>query len=119
MVQLNTKLFNFDNSGVHFVKCIKVITKKCYIGSFLIVSVKNLRSKQKSRIKKGSVLIACLLKKTTFFSKFSGLKIRANINGVILLNKQFQPISSRISGVVHREIKISHLKTMTLSGHII
>jgi large subunit ribosomal protein L14 len=119
MIQLNTKLFAFDNSGIRFVKCIRIFNKN--LGSFLLVSVKSLRSKQKIKlkIKKGSVLIACLLKKTVPFTKRSGLKIKTDTNGVVLVNKQLQPMASRVIGVVSFEIKLGMLKTMTLSGTIV
>jgi len=120
MIQLNTCLISFDNSGIRVVRCIRFLNKNKKLGSFLIVSVKSIRSKNiKLKIKKGSILIACLLKKTTTHVKFSGLKLVTTINGVVILNKQFQPISSRIIGVLAREIKLGGLKKISLSGVVI
>jgi large subunit ribosomal protein L14 len=120
MIQLNTKLYVFDNSGIKTVKCIRVFNEKDNF-TFLLVAVKTLRLKQKvkPKIKKGSVIFAQLLKTTSVYTKFSGLKIKANINGVILLNKQFQPISSRITGVVPKQLKLGGLKNMTIAGVVI
>jgi len=120
MIKLNTKLHVFDNSGIKTVKCIRVFNKKNNF-AFLLVAVKTLRLKQKvkTKIKKGSVVFASLLKTTSVYVKFSGLKIKADTNGVILLNKQFQPISSRITGVVPKQFKLGGLKNMSIAGVII
>jgi ribosomal protein L14 len=120
MVQLNTKLHVFDNSGIKTVKCIRIFNEKNNF-TFLLVVVKTLRLKQKvkSKIKKGSIIFAYLLKTTSIGFKFSGLKIKADTNGVVLLNKQFQPISSRIAGVVPKQFKLGGLKNMTIAGVII
>jgi len=121
MIQINTKLYVFDNSGAFLVKCIKNFNSKIFFGNFLLVSVKSLRFKQKTKLKinKGAVVFAFLLKTTTFCFRFSGLKIRAFINGVIIVNKQKQPVSTRIFGVVPRDVKQNQLKLLTLSGSVI
>lgn len=120
MIQLNSKLFVFDNSGVRTAKCIKLFNKNknCI---FLLVSIKTLRTKQKNKpkIKKGAVVFAYVLKKTIPTSNFSGLKIKTNVNGVILVNKQLQPISSRVIGVVPKQFKLSGLKNLSLSGVLV
>jgi large subunit ribosomal protein L14 len=120
MIQLNAKLSVFDNSGIKMVKCIRIFNGKNNF-MFLLVTVKTLRLKQKvkPKIKKGSVIFAYLLKTTSVYTKFSGLKIKADTNGVILLNKQFQPISSRITGVVPKQIKLGGLKNMAIAGVVI
>jgi large subunit ribosomal protein L14 len=120
MVQLNTKLKVFDNSGAKVVKCIRVLNDKTF-SSFLLVSVKTLRTKQKTKtkIKKGSVLFAYLIKTTTIKAKFSGLKIKSETNGVVLVNKQLQPIASRLTGSIPKQLKLGKLKNMTLSGLIV
>ena len=120
MIQLNTKLHVFDNSGIKTVKCIRIFNEKNKF-AFLLVAVKTLRLKQKAKpkIKKGSIIFAYLLKKTSIYVRFSGLKTKADTNGVILLNKQFQPISSRIAGVIPKQFKLLGLKNMTMSGVVI
>jgi len=121
MIQLNSCLFSFDNSGVFLVRCIRVFNNRSKLGSFLIVSVKTTRynNKVKLKINKGSVLIASLLKITLPSVNFSGLKLKSSINGVILLNKQYQPISSRVFGVITRKTKLGGLKKISLSGVVI
>jgi large subunit ribosomal protein L14 len=120
MVQPQTRLRVFDNSGAKVVQCIRIPNKRrSSWGSLILVSVKQLRSKNKTKlkIKKGSVVFAYVLKATLPLKRIGGLRIKAASNGVVLLNKQFQPFASRVFGVVPKELRNSKfLKLVTLSG---
>ena len=120
MVQPQTRLRVFDNSGAKLVQCIRTSNKqRSSWGSFILVSVKQLRSKNKIKlkIKKGSVVFAYVLKATLPLKRVGGSRLKAASNGVVLLNKQMQPIASRIFGVVPKELRSSKfLKLITLSG---
>jgi large subunit ribosomal protein L14 len=123
MVQPQTRLRVFDNSGAKVVQCIRIPHKRrSSWGSLILVSVKQLRSKNKVKlkIKKGSVVFAYVLKATLPLKRIGGSRLKAASNGVVLLNKQMQPFSSRIFGVVPRELRSSKfLKLVTLSGSTI
>lgn len=120
MVQPQTRLRVFDNSGAKIVQCIRTPNKqRSSWGSLILVSVKQLRSKNKMKlkIKKGSVVFAYVLKATLPLKRIGGSRLKASSNGVVLLNKQMQPIASRIFGVVPKELRSSKfLKLITLSG---
>ena len=120
MVQPQTRLRVFDNSGAKLVQCIRTSNKqRSSWGSLILVSVKQLRSKNKLKlkIKKGSVVFAYVLKATLPLKRIGGSRLKASSNGVVLLNKQMQPIASRIFGVVPKELRSSKfLKLITLSG---
>lgn len=120
MVQPQTKLRVFDNSGAKVVQCIRIPHKRrSSWGSLILVSVKQLRSKNKVKlkIKKGSVVFAYVLKATLPLKRVGGSRLKAASNGVVLLNKQLQPFASRIFGVVPKELRSSKfLKLVTLSG---
>ena len=120
MVQPQTRLRVFDNSGAKLVQCIRTSNKqRSSWGSLILVSVKQLRSKNKIKlkIKKGSVVFAYVLKATLPIKRIGGSRLKASSNGVVLLNKQMQPIASRIFGVVPKELRSSKfLKLITLSG---
>ena len=120
MVQPQTRLRVFDNSGAKVVQCIRTSNKqRSSWGSLILVSVKQLRSKNKIKlkIKKGSVVFAYVLKATLPLKRIGGSRLKASSNGVVLLNKQMQPIASRIFGVVPKELRSSKfLKLITLSG---
>jgi large subunit ribosomal protein L14 len=123
MVQPQTRLRVFDNSGAKVVQCIRIPHKRrSSWGSLILVSVKQLRSKNKVKlkIKKGSVVFAYVLKATLPLKRIGGSRLKAASNGVVLLNKQMQPFASRIFGVVPRELRSSKfLKLVTLSGSTI
>ena len=120
MVQPQTRLRVFDNSGAKIVQCIRTPNKqRSSWGSLILVSVKPVRSKNKIKlkIKKGSVVFAYVLKATLPLKRIGGSRLKASSNGVVLLNKQMQPIASRIFGVVPKELRSSKfLKLITLSG---
>jgi len=119
MVQPQTRLRVFDNSGAKIVQCIRIPNKRRSWGSLILVSVKQLRSKNKIKlkIKKGSVAFAYVLKSTLPLKRIGGSRLKAASNGVVLLNKQLQPFASRIFGVVPKELRGSKfLKLVTLSG---
>ena len=120
MVQPQTRLRVFDNYGAKLVQCIRTSNKqRSSWGSLILVSVKQLRSKNKIKlkIKKGSVVFAYVLKATLPLKRIGGSRLKASSNGVVLLNKQMQPIASRIFGVVPKELRSSKfLKLITLSG---
>jgi large subunit ribosomal protein L14 len=83
------------------------------------VSVKQLRSinKIKLKVKKGSVMFAYVLKAKAPLKRLNGLRLKAGLNGAILLNKQLQPFSSRVFGLVPKELRNNKfLKLIILSG---
>ena len=93
MVQPQTRLRVFDNSGAKLVQCIRTSNKqRSSWGSLILVSVKQLRSKNKIKlkIKKGSVVFAYVLKATLPLKRIGGSRLKASSNGVVLLNKQMQ-----------------------------
>ena len=76
MVQPQTRLRVFDNSGAKLVQCIRTSNKqRSSWGSLILVSVKQLRSKNKIKlkIKKGSVVFAYVLKATLPLKRIGGL----------------------------------------------
>ena len=121
MIQQQTILKVADNSGAKHVKCIKVLggfkRKFAYTGDIIVVSVVKLRNKSKfnSKVKKGEVYRALILKTKNSTSRRSGFKKLFKENVVCLLNKQGKPLGTRIFSLVpfelrkHKWIKISSL----------
>lgn len=120
---LRTRLNVYDNSGAKIVQCIrKTKNRKTLPGSFILVTVHKLRSKNRDKIKlkKGAIFLAQVIKISQFINRKTGLKLKIDSSGVILLNRQQQPIGSRIFGTVFKELRLSkHFKTVTLSGNFI
>ena len=104
MIQQQTVLNVSDNSGAKLVKCIKVLggfkKKTAGIGNIIVVSVLKLRNKSKkvSKVKKGEVLKALIIRTKFKKLKSDGSYIWFGNNSVSLLNKQNKPIGSRVLG---------------------
>ena len=111
MIQQQTILKVYDNSGAKKVKCIKTLggfkKKIARLGDIVVVSIKYLRNKSKkiSKVKKGEVHRALLLHTKSKQTNKDGSTFFSDINSVCLINKQFKPVGSRILGPVTKNFK--------------
>jgi large subunit ribosomal protein L14 len=111
MIQQETILKVADNSGAKTVKCIKVLGgfKKRYanLGDVIIVSVRQLRNKSKktSKVLKGGVFRALVIRTKNKYKKKDGSLFSLQENSVVLINKQGNPIGTRILGPVPKILK--------------
>ena len=111
MIQHQTILKVADNSGAKTVKCIKVLGgfKKRYarLGDIIVVSVQQLRNKSKktSKVLKGGVFRALVIRTKTQYRKRDGSSFALNENSVTLINKQGNPIGTRILGPMPKILK--------------
>nr|QXV92934.1 ribosomal protein L14 [Nitzschia anatoliensis] len=111
MIQQETILKVADNSGAKTVKCIKVLGgfKKRYagLGDMIVVSVQQLRNKSKStsKVLKGSVFRALVVQTKKRYKKCDGSVFLLEENSVALINKQGNPIGTRILGPVSKVLK--------------
>lgn len=107
MVQEETKLNVADNSGAKLVKVIRVCgsTGKRYarIGDIVKVTVK--KATPGGVVKKSDMYNAVIVRTRKEFSRSDGSYIRFDDNAVVLLDKEKQPVGSRIFGPIAREIK--------------
>lgn len=111
MIQQQTILKVSDNSGAKRVKCIKVLggfkKKFAYLGDIIVVSVQELRNKAKtnSKVKKGEILKALIIRTKTKIKKKDGSINFFKHNYVSLINKQENPIATRIIGPISKNLK--------------
>lgn len=104
MIQQQTVLNVSDNSGAKLVRCIKVLgglkKKTANIGDIIVVSVLKLRNKSKktSKVKKGEVLKALIIRTKSKIAKSDGSFIWFGNNSVSLLNRQNKPVGNRVLG---------------------
>ncbi|MGP4128223.1 MAG: 50S ribosomal protein L14 [Candidatus Carsonella ruddii] len=122
MIQEQTLLKIIDNSGAKIAKCIKVLTgsKKIYakIGDLIKVVIKN--SNFNSKIKKGQVIKAIVVRTKFPFKRNDGTFLSFSDNAIILLNNQNQMIGTRVFGVLAREIKSIYFnKLISLSNELV
>ncbi|TAL00785.1 MAG: 50S ribosomal protein L14 [Rhodospirillaceae bacterium] len=107
MIQMQSNLDVADNSGAKRVMCIKVLggSKRKYaaIGDVIVVSVKD--AIPRGRVKKGDVHRAVIVRTAKELRRQDGTAIRFDRNAAVLINKQGEPIGTRIFGPVTRELR--------------
>jgi large subunit ribosomal protein L14 len=124
MVQQNTILKVSDNSGAKTVKCIKVLggfkKKIAKVGDIIVVSIQQIRKKINVKVKKKEVYQALLVRTKVPYNKKNGFKDLFFENSVILINKQGNPIGTRILGPLSRTLKKKKLqKILSISSSVI
>ena len=122
MIQMQTNLDVADNSGARRVMCIKVLggSKRKYatIGDVIVVSVKE--AIPRGRVKKGDVLQAIVVRTNQAIKRKDGSVIRFDKNAAVIVNKQSEPIGTRIFGPVPRELRAkNHMKIISLAPEVI
>ena len=111
MIQQESLLKVSDNSGAKIVKCIKVLGgfKKRFarVGDIIVVSVQQLRNKSKktSKVLKGGVFRALVLRTKKSVIKKEGSSLVFYENSVTLINKQGNPIGTRLVGPIPKSLK--------------
>ena len=107
MIQMQTILDVADNSGARKVMCLKVLggSKRRYasVGDIIVVSVRE--AQPHSRVKKGQVSRAVVVRTAYPLNRADGSRIRFDTNSAVLLNKAHEPIGTRILGPVARELR--------------
>jgi large subunit ribosomal protein L14 len=109
MIQMETVLQSGDNSGARRLKCFKVIggSKRKYasVGDVIVVSVKEAMAN--SKVKKGSVHRAVVVRTTKEVKRADGSTIRFDENAAVLIKgKENEPVGTRIFGPVAREVRL-------------
>ena len=111
-----------DNSGAKKVQCIKVIggSKRKYagIGDVIVVSVKD--AIPNSKVKKGDVHQAVIVRTAKEIARKDGSYIRFDQNAAVLIDAQKNPIGTRIFGPVARELRAKrYLKIISLAPEVL
>ncbi|MEW5684448.1 MAG: 50S ribosomal protein L14 [Pseudomonadota bacterium] len=122
MIQMQTNLDVADNSGARRVMCIKVLggAKRRYasVGDRIVVSVKE--AIPRGRVKKGDVLQAIVVRTSQGIKRKDGSMIRFDKNAAVIVNKQGEPIGTRIFGPVPRELRAkNHMKVISLAPEVL
>lgn len=107
MIQLKSLLDVADNSGARKVVCVKVLggSRRRYasVGDIIVVAVKE--ATPNSKITKGSVHKAVVVRTAKEVSREDGSYIRFDDNSAVLINDSSEPIGTRIFGPVARELR--------------
>ncbi len=122
MIQAETNLDVADNSGARRIQCIKVLggAKRRYasVGDRIVVSVKE--AIPRGRVKKGEVALAVVVRTAKDILRADGTSIRFDHNAAVLINKQGEPIGTRIFGPVTRELRANqYMKIVSLAPEVL
>ncbi len=122
MIQAESNLEVADNSGARRVQCIKVLggSKRKYasVGDVIVVSVKE--AIPRGRVKKGDVMQAVVVRTAKDIRRQDGTTIRFDANAAVLINKQGEPIGTRIFGPVTRELRArKYMKIISLAPEVL
>ena len=122
MIQAETVLDVADNSGARKVLCIKVLggSKRKYasIGDIIVVSVKE--AIPNAKVKKGETARAVVVRTARGYQRSDGSYIKFDGNSAVLINKDKEPIGTRIFGPVARELRAKKfMKIISLAPEVL
>jgi large subunit ribosomal protein L14 len=122
MIQVQTTMTVADNSGAKKVACIRVLggTRKRYarVGDIIIVAVKE--AIPHSKVKKGDVMRAVVVRTVKETRRSDGSYIRFDDNSAVLINPAGDPIGTRIFGPVARELRAKRfMKIISLAPEVL
>ncbi|MCI5064951.1 50S ribosomal protein L14 [bacterium] len=107
MIQPKSLLTIADNSGARKVVCIKVLggSKRRYAGVGDVIAVAVRDALPNSKISKGSIHKAVIVRTSKEIRRDDGSYIRFDDNSAVLINNQREPVGTRIFGPVARELR--------------
>lgn len=122
MIQLRTLLRVADNSGAKKVSCIRVIgaSNKMFanIGDVIVANVKE--AVYDAKVKKGDVVRAVVVRTSKGTRRPDGSYIKFDENSVVIINKENEPVGTRIFGPVARELRAKRfMKIVSLAPEVL
>ena len=122
MIQMRTILDVADNSGARRVQCVKVLggsrRKYAALGEVIVVSVKEALPNMK--VKKGQTARAVVVRTVREYSRPDGSYVKFDTNSAVLIDKEGEPVGTRIFGPVARELRAKKFsKIISLAPEVI
>ena len=122
MIQMLTLLDVADNSGAKKVKCVKVLGGSsegtASVGDVIVVSIRDVIPK--ARVKKGDVHRAVVVRTVKEIKRSDGSHIKFYSNAAVLIDKQGEPIGTRVFGPVPRELRAKNfMKIISLAPEVL
>ena len=122
MIQSTTRLDVADNSGAKRVQCIKVLggsrRRYAHVGDIIVVAIKE--ALPGSKVKKGDTAKAVVVRTKREYRRSDGSYIKFDGNSAVLINKDKEPIGTRIFGPVARELRAKKfMKIISLAPEVL
>lgn len=122
MIQMQTIMGSADNSGAKRLQCIKVLggsgRTSAGLGDVIVVSVKE--ALPNSKVKKGQVLRAVIVRTAKEVRRADGSYIKFDDNAAVIINQAREPVGTRIFGPVARELRAAKfMKIVSLAPEVL
>jgi len=122
MIQMQSMLDVADNTGAKTVRCFKVLggSKRRYagIGDIIIGSVQ--KSIPTATVKKGAVVRAVIVRTRKEIRRRDGSRLRFDSNALVIIDKDGNPVGTRIFGAVARELRQKNfMKIISLASEVV
>ena len=122
MIRSGTILKVADNSGARKILCITPlgggVGKNAYIGDIISASVKE--ADPESKIPKGKVVRAVVVRTKKEMRRKDGSYIRFDENAAVIIDRQGEPVGTRVFGPVGRELREKKfMKIVSLAPEVI
>lgn len=122
MIQSSTYLESADNTGAKKLYCIKVLggsgRKYARLGDVIVVSVKE--AIPSAKVNKGTVHKAVIVRVKKEQRRVDGTYVRFDNNAAVIINKENEPIGTRVFGPIARELRLKgYMKIISLAPEVI
>ena len=122
MIQKQTKLAVADNSGAKLLQVIQVVggtrRRLARLGDLVKVTVK--KAIPGGTVKKSDVLDAVIVRTRKEMRRNDGSYIRFDDNAAVIVNKERQPVGTRIFGPIARELRAKgYIKILSLAPEVL
>ena len=122
MIQTETRLRVADNSGARSILCITPlgggVGKTVTIGDIISATVKE--AEPESKVEKGKVVRAVVVRTKKEIRRRDGSHIRFDDNAAVIIDRQGEPVGTRVFGPVGRELREKRfVKIVSLAPEVI
>jgi large subunit ribosomal protein L14 len=122
MIKVETMLDVADNSGAKKVLCFRILggsrRKSASVGDIVVVSIKE--AVPESKVKKGDVHRAVIVRTKKEVRRPDGSYIRFDNNAAVIINEAREPIGTRIFGPIARELRGKNfMKIVSLAPEVL
>jgi large subunit ribosomal protein L14 len=128
MIQQQSYLDIADNSGAKQAMCMKVlggssprgkfVRKTAGVGDIIMCVVK--KALPNGEVKDGQIVRCVIVRTKQVTKRADGSYIRFDKNAAVIINKEDEPVGSRIFGAVARELRdMGYMKIVSLATEVV
>jgi large subunit ribosomal protein L14 len=120
MIYAGSRLRVADNSGAKEVGCIKVLRNAgcAHVGDIIVISIKD--AIPHGKVKKGEKHFGVIVRTKSRIARQDGSYIKFDDNAVVVLDKDHEPIGTRVFGPVTRELRVKKfMKIISLAPEVL